>query len=108
MTKALTATEKSKKQPDITKMPPKASITQRLQADLGLRMIIWSNDSHPTDSVKPVCGIPTFPITAKAVKPQKYATFKPLHPLYKKNIVRGNVRKHFLFLIIVKICISFG
>ena len=87
MTKAPTATEKSKKQPDNTKMPPKASITQRLQADLGQRMIIWSNDSHPTDLVKPVCGIPIFPITAKAVKPLKYAAFKTT-PMKNPSVVQ--------------------
>ena len=35
MTKAPTPTEKSKKQRDNTKTPPKTSITQRLRADLG-------------------------------------------------------------------------
>ena len=35
MTKVPTATEKSKKQRDNTKTPPKTSITQRLQTDLG-------------------------------------------------------------------------
>ena len=31
-----------------------------------LRTVSWSNDSHPTGVVKPVYGIPTFPLTAKA------------------------------------------
>ena len=31
------------------------------------RTIIWGNDSHPTGVVKPVNGIPTFPLTTKAV-----------------------------------------
>ena len=35
MTKAPTSTEKSKKQCDNTKTPPKTSITQRLRTDLG-------------------------------------------------------------------------
>ena len=35
MTKATTPTEKSKKQRDNTKTPPKISITQRLRTDLG-------------------------------------------------------------------------
>ena len=35
MTKAPTPTEKSKKQHDNTKTPPKTSITQRLRTDLG-------------------------------------------------------------------------
>ena len=32
-----------------------------------LRTISWGNDSHPTAVVKPVYGIPTFPLTAQAV-----------------------------------------
>ena len=32
-----------------------------------LRTVNWSNDNNPTDMVKPVYGIPTFQITAKAV-----------------------------------------
>ena len=32
-----------------------------------LRTVSWSNDSHPTGVVKPVYGIPTFPLTTKAV-----------------------------------------
>ena len=32
-----------------------------------LRTVSWGNDSHPTGVVKPVYGIPTFPLTAKAV-----------------------------------------
>ena len=32
-----------------------------------LRTVTWGNDSHPTGVVKPVYGIPTFPLTAKAV-----------------------------------------
>ena len=32
-----------------------------------LRTVSWSNDSHQTCVVKPVYGIPTFPLTAKAV-----------------------------------------
>ena len=42
MTKAPTPTEKSKKQRDNTKTPPKTSITQRL------RTVSWGNDSHST------------------------------------------------------------
>ena len=40
----------------------KTSITQRLRTELGLS---WCNDSQLTDVVKPVNGIPTFPLTAK-------------------------------------------
>ena len=32
-----------------------------------LGTVNWGNDSHPTDVVKPVYGIPTFLLTAKAV-----------------------------------------
>ena len=32
-----------------------------------LKTISWGNDSHPTGVFKPVYGIPTFPLTAKAV-----------------------------------------
>ena len=32
-----------------------------------LRTVNWGNDSHPTGVVKPVNGIPTFPLIAKAV-----------------------------------------
>ena len=63
MTKAPTPTEKSKKQLDNTKTPPKI----RLHNDCGLRAVNSGNDSHPTSVVKPVYGIPTFPLTAKAV-----------------------------------------
>ena len=40
-----------------------------------LRTVSWGNDSHPTGVVKPVYGIPTFPLTAKAVQ-SKGHTFK--------------------------------
>ena len=50
MTKALTLTEKSKKQRDNTKTPPKTSITQRLRTDLGrsagvaiATQLVWLN-----------------------------------------------------------------
>ena len=49
MTKAPTPTEKSKKQCDNTKTPPKTSITQRLRTYLGRS---GGNDSHPTGVVK--------------------------------------------------------
>ena len=65
--KTPTPTEKSKKQRDNTK---KNNATKFFDyttiADL-LRTVSWSNDSHPTGVVKPVYGIPTFPLTAKAV-----------------------------------------
>ena len=62
MTKAPTPKEKSKKESDNTKTPPKTSITQRLQTDF--RTVSWVND---TGIVKPVYGIPTFSLTAKVV-----------------------------------------
>ena len=37
-----------------------------------LRMVSWGNDSHPTGVVKPVYGIPTFPLTTKAVESKGY------------------------------------
>ena len=39
MTKAPTPTEEPQKQRDITQTPPKTSITQRLQTDLGRSVI---------------------------------------------------------------------
>ena len=65
MTKALTSTEKSKKQHDNTTNATKnfdyITIADRL------RTVSWGVDSHPTGVVEPVYGIPTFPLTAKAV-----------------------------------------
>ena len=65
MTKAPTPAENSKEQRNKTKTPPKTSITQRLSTDLGRS--VGGNHSHPTGVIKPVYGIPTFPLTAKAV-----------------------------------------
>ena len=53
MTKDHTPPEKSKKQRDNTKPPPKTLITQRL------RTVSWGNYSHPTGVIKPVNGIQT-------------------------------------------------
>ena len=65
MTEALTPTEKSKKQRDNTKNATKnfdyTTIADRLKT------VSWGNDSHLAGVVKPVYGIPTFPLTAKAV-----------------------------------------
>ena len=44
-----------------TQTPPKTSITQQLRTDLGRSVGVTSN---PTGVVKPVYGIPTFPLTA--------------------------------------------
>ena len=62
MTKAATPTEKSKKQRDNTnKNFDYTTIADRL------RTVSWGNNSNPTGVVKPVYGIPTFPLTTKAV-----------------------------------------
>ena len=64
MTKPPIPTENSKTKGQQTQTPPKTSITQRLRTDLGRSVGVTSN---PTGVVKPVYGIPTFPLTAKAV-----------------------------------------
>ena len=64
MTKPPIPTENSKTKGQHTQTPPKTSITQRLRTDLGRSVRVTSN---PTGVVKPVYGIPTFPLTAKAV-----------------------------------------
>ena len=58
--KSLTPTEQSKKQGDNTKTPPK-NVDYTTIADR-LRTVSWGNDSHQTGVVKPVYGIPTFPL----------------------------------------------
>ena len=65
MTKTPIPTENSKTKGQHTQTPPKTSITQRLRTDLGRSVGVTSN---PTGVVKPVYGIPTFPLTAKAVQ----------------------------------------
>ena len=72
MTKPPIPTENSKTKGQHTQTPPKTSITQRLRTDLGRSVWVTSN---PTGVVKPVYGIPTFPLTAKAVQ-SKGHTFK--------------------------------
>ena len=64
MTKTPIPTENSKTKGQHTQTPPKTSITQQLRTDLGRSVGVTSN---PTGVVKPVYGIPTFPLTAKAV-----------------------------------------
>ena len=65
MTKAPTTTEKSKKQRDNTKTPPKnfnyTTIANRL------RTVSSGNDSHPAGVVKPVYEIQTLPLTLTVV-----------------------------------------
>ena len=62
MTKAPTPTEKSKKQSDNTKTPPKYDYTTAADR---IKTVTWVNDSLPTGVVKPVYGIPTFQFTLK-------------------------------------------
>ena len=64
MTKPPIPTENSKTKGQHTQTPPKTSITQQLRTDLGRSVGVTSN---PTGVVKPVYGIPTFPLTAKEV-----------------------------------------
>ena len=64
MTKPPIPIENSKTKGQHTQTPPKTSISQRLRTDLGRSVGVTSN---PTGVVKPVYGIPTFPLTAKAV-----------------------------------------
>ena len=64
MAKAPTPTEKSKER-DNTKTPPKTSITQQLRTDFGRS--VKGNDGQLTSVIKLVYGIPTFPLTTKAV-----------------------------------------
>ena len=47
-----------------------------------LRTDSWSNYSHPADVVKPVCGIPTFPFTAKAILSKGHIFFNLNNPPY--------------------------
>ena len=63
MTKTPTSSEKSKKQRDNTTTLPKTYTTI---ADRP-RTVSSSSDNHPTGVVEPVDGIPTLPLTAKAV-----------------------------------------
>ena len=56
--------QKIRKPKDNTETPPKTSITQRLQTDLGRS--VWVT-SPPTCVVKPIYGYPTFPLAAKAI-----------------------------------------
>ena len=63
MTKAPTQTEKSKKQRDNTKTPPKLRLHRIADR---LRTVSWSNDSYSTGVVKTVYGIQTFQLTMDA------------------------------------------
>ena len=65
MTKAPTSTENPKS--NVTTQKRHKNFDYTTIADR-LRTVSWGNDSHPTGVVKPVYVIPTFPLTAKAVK----------------------------------------
>ena len=65
MTKAPRTIRKWKSR-DNTNTPPQTLITNKLQTDKG-RSISLNNESYPTGVVKPVNGIPTFPLTEKAL-----------------------------------------
>ena len=52
MTKALSPTEKSKKQRNHTKTPPKISITQRLRTDLGRSVWVTIGTQLVLDQLK--------------------------------------------------------
>ena len=56
----------AKKERDYTKTSPQ----------LPLHNNCWSNNSHPTDMVKPVYGHPTFPLTTTAVLSKEHI---PIH-----------------------------
>ena len=62
MTKPSIPTENSKTKGHNTQTPPKTSIPQRLQTDLGRSVGVTS---HPTGVVKPVYGYPTFQRTRR-------------------------------------------
>ena len=75
VTKAPTPTDQSKTTwqfKNATKKFDYTTIADRLKT------VSWVNDSHLTDAVKPVYGIPTFPLTATTVK-SKGCTFKNLY-----------------------------
>ena len=64
MTKAPTPTEikKTKRQhKNVTKHFDNTTVVDRF------RTVSWGNDGHPTSAIKLVYGIPTLPLTAKAV-----------------------------------------
>ena len=55
-----------------------------------LRPVSWSNDSHPTGVVKPIYGVPTFPLITQAPL-SKGQTFKNVNdPPYKDREPTAN------------------
>ena len=56
-----------------------------------LRTVSWSNGSYPTGVVKPVYGIPTLSLTAKALKSKGHTFWKFINnPPYKNREPRAN------------------
>ena len=70
MTKAIIPSEKYPKSNVTTQKTQKKIFDYTTIADR-LRTVSWSNDSHPTGVVKSVYGIPTFPLTTKAVQSKR-------------------------------------
>ena len=64
MTKTPSPIQKSKKQSVNTKTTENFDYTTIVDR---FRVVSWGNDSHPTGVAKPVYGITTFPLTAKAL-----------------------------------------
>ena len=50
-----------------------------------LRTVSWSNNSHPTGVAKPIYGIPTFPLTTKAVWSKGHTIKQLMHCLIFRN-----------------------
>ena len=72
MTKALTATDNSKKPSNNAKRLQ--NFDNRTTADR-LRTVSWRCDIHPNGLVKPVYGIPTFPLAATVMQSNGHGTF---------------------------------
>ena len=87
MKKAPTLTEKSKKQLDNIKKRHQKLRLHKI-ADR-LRMVSWSNSSHPTGVVKPDLFAPTFPLTATARKKEEIW----LSPLIKAPTLTDKSKK---------------
>ena len=64
--KSLYINRKIQKSSKVTTQKRHQNFDYKTMADR-LRMTSWSNDSYLTGVVKPVYGIPTFPLTTKAV-----------------------------------------
>ena len=89
MTKVPTPTEKSKSNAKTQKCH------QKLRVHNG-----WSNGSHPTGVFKPVYGISTFPLTAKAVQSKGHIEKCVNNPPYKDRGPRANQSEEAIKIII--------